>query len=250
MHIWSLRMSRTKVVLVSVAVVVGFATLIWFLLAFTPMRHLLPLDLGGNLRNQYLETAVRLDSLEYKSRINEAYIANIVSIMNDDLPSDSIVALATEKVLASDSLLMASDAERQFVRSYEEEERFNLSVLSPIAAEGMVFTSPVTTYTAVEPLPHSAPGIRISGGTNMPVASVYRGSVVSAVSDTDGLYTITVQHPNDFISIYSGLSDIFVSKGKKVAAGQRLGHASGKSPVVFELWHNGTALTPGDYIAF
>ena len=180
------------------------------------MRQLLPLDLGDDLRKQYLETALRLDSLEYKSRINDAYITNIVSVMNDNLPSDSAIILATEKILASDSLLMATEAERQFVRSYEEEERFNLSVLSPIAAEGMFFTSPVI---AVNPQP-------------------------------DGTTSVILQHPNDFISIYSGLDDVFVGKGKKVAAGQRIGHSQGKTPVVFELWHNGTALNPEDYISF
>lgn len=243
-------MSRTRVVLVSAAIVAGIATLIWTLLAFTPLRQLLPLDLGGNLRNQYLETSLKLDSLEYKSRINDAYITNIVSIMNDNLPSDSAIRMATEKILASDSSLMATEEERQFVRRYEEEERFNLSVLSPIAAEGMIFTSPVSTYTAVEPVSSPSAGVRISGGVNMPVAAVYRGSVVAVNTLADGTSTVALQHPNDFISIYSGINDVFVSKGKKVAAGQRLGHSSGKAPVVFELWHNGTALNPGDYISF
>lgn len=243
-------MSRTRVALVSVAIIAGIATLIWTLLAFTPMRQLLPLDLGDDLRKQYLETALRLDSLEYKSRINDAYITNIVSVMNDNLPSDSAIILATEKILASDSLLMATEAERQFVRSYEEEERFNLSVLSPIAAEGMIFTSPVTSSTSIEPMPSQSPGVRIKGGSNLPVAAVYRGSVIAVNPQPDGTTSVILQHPNDFISIYSGLDDVFVGKGKKVAAGQRIGHSQGKTPVVFELWHNGTALNPEDYISF
>ena len=243
-------MSRTRVALVPVAIIAGIATLIWTLLAFTPMRQLLPLDLGDDLRKQYLETALRLDSLEYKSRINDAYITNIVSVMNDNLPSDSAIILATEKILASDSLLMATEAERQFVRSYEEEERFNLSVLSPIAAEGMIFTSPVTSSTSIEPMPSQSPGVRIKGGSNLPVAAVYRGSVIAVNPQPDGTTSVILQHPNDFISIYSGLDDVFVGKGKKVAAGQRIGHSQGKTPVVFELWHNGTALNPEDYISF
>ena len=243
-------MSRTRVALVSVAIIAGIATLIWTLLAFTPMRQLLPLDLGDDLRKQYLETALRLDSLEYKSRINDAYITNIVSVMYDNLPSDSAIILATEKILASDSLLMATEAERQFVRSYEEEERFNLSVLSPIAAEGMIFTSPVTSSTSIEPMPSQSPGVRIKGGSNLPVAAVYRGSVIAVNPQPDGTTSVILQHPNDFISIYSGLDDVFVGKGKKVAAGQRIGHSQGKTPVVFELWHNGTALNPEDYISF
>ena len=145
---------------------------------------------------------------------------------------------------------MATEAERQFVRSYEEEERFNLSVLSPIAAEGMIFTSPVTSSTSIEPMPSQSPGVRIKGGSNLPVAAVYRGSVIAVNPQPDGTTSVILQHPNDFISIYSGLDDVFVGKGKKVAAGQRIGHSQGKTPVVFELWHNGTALNPEDYISF
>jgi murein DD-endopeptidase MepM/ murein hydrolase activator NlpD len=60
-----------------------------------------------------------------------------------------------------------------------------------------------------------------------------------------------IQHPNEFISIYSGLSEIFVSNGDKINTGTRIGIAeAGKFELKFELWHNGTALDPRQYINF
>lgn len=250
MRIWSIRMRRTRMIAAAMAVFAGLVTLLWTILVFSPIRRLLPVDLGGDLRNRYLETAMRLDSLEHMARLNDAYIANIVSVMSDNLPEDSVIRLATEQVLKSDSMLMASETERQFVRDYEEEERFNLSVLSPIAAEGMVFSSPVAGDAEIEPVGAPNPGIRISGGRNMPLSAVYRGTVIAVTTTPDGTSVVAIQHPNDFISTYAGLGDVFVAKGRKVAAGQRLGHSQGTIPAVFELWHNGTALNPGDYIAF
>ena len=110
--LWSVRMTSAKVIIVSTAVIAGFAALIWLIIAFTPMRRLLPESLSGDLRSRYLETALRLDSLEQTARINDAYIANIVAIMRDDLPEDSALQLAAAQVIASDSLLMASESER------------------------------------------------------------------------------------------------------------------------------------------
>lgn len=131
---------------------------------------------------------------------------------------------------------------------YEEEERFNLSVLAPIAAEGMIFASPVPSTATVESL--ASGGVSAVQAAVLPVSAVYRGTVTGIYYDNDGRAVVTVQHPNDFVSVYSGLTDVFVNKGAKVAASQRIGHTAAGRRLVFELWHNGALLAPGDYVAF
>ncbi len=249
-RVWSLRMTRTRVIVVTAAVIASGAALLWCIMAYTPMRQLLPGALRGNLRNQYLETALKLDSLEQAARINNAYIANIVAIMKDDIPEDSAKLRLSETIYNADSLLTASEAEHQFVREYESEERFNLSVLAPIAAEGMVFGTPTASVNEIGELPGIQGGILMSAGRAAPATTVYRGTVLGVYTAADGSSTVTIQHPNDFVSIYSHLGEVFVSKGKKVAAGQRIGHAGADGKLGFELWHNGTALDPRDYISF
>ena len=83
-----------------------------------------------------------------------------------------------------------------------------------------------------------------------PVSAVYRGTVVATHTGADGLTTITVQHPNDFISVYGNLDDIFVKKGDKVVASQRLGVSTSARPLLFELWHGGSQLDPALYVAY
>lgn len=249
-RIWSLRMTRTRVALVSAIVILGGAALLWVVMAYTPLRQLLPPSLSGELRGQYLETAMRLDSLEQKAKLGEAYIANIVAIMNDELPEDSAMALAAAQVMMSDSLLAATEAERRFVRQYEEDARFNLSVLTPIAAEGMVFSAPVGATVEVSDLPPGNKGLRLSSEKSAAVTAVYRGSVLGVYTRPDGTSALTVQHPNDFVSIYDGLGEVFVDKGAKVVAGQRIGHTPAGKAATFELWHKGNELEPRDYISF
>lgn len=228
-RVWSVRMTTWRVVLVAAAVAAGVAAIVWCVMAYTPMRRLLPGALKYDLRAQYIEVALKLDSLEQAARANDAYIANLVNLMRGEAPEAPASAVEVPEARI-DSLLAASEAEKAFVRRYEDEERFNLSVLAPIAAEGMVFTSPLPVQ-----------GI---------AAAAYRGTVVSVAVGTDGLSTVTVQHPNDFISVYSGLREVYVDKGRKVAGGQRLGSAPGRERPGFELWHGGSQLNPEDYISF
>lgn len=245
-RVWSIRMTRAKVIAGTVTVVAAGAALVWLIMAYTPMRRLLPPNLGGDLRGRYIETALRLDSLQHAARINDAYISNIVSILSDSIPEDSAMRIAAEKVLAADSLLFASDAEREFVRQYTEEERFNLSVLSPIAAEGLIFTPPMSAITSVEP---TSSGVTVTGGREAAVTSVYRGTVVSLTTDSRARTTVVVQHPGDFISVYTDLAETYVQRGAKIAGAQRIGRTAADGTAGFELWHNGTPLNPGEYIS-
>lgn len=244
--LWSVRMTRARVWAACCAIFAACAALIWVILAFTPLRQLLPGTLKGDLREQYIETALKLDSLEQVSRLNTAYIANLLEALNGPEEAASVAVAATAPSVP-DSLLAASDAERQFVRSYEDEERFNLSVLAPLAAEGMIFSPPVASAVTVLPVP-SKTGVSISGGNTAPVSAIYRGTVISSFTAQDGTTTVTIQHPNDFISVYQGLGDVFVEKGDKVTAAQRIGHIAPRQKLIFEFWHKGSPLDPRDYM--
>lgn len=248
-RVWSLRMTRTRVMLVSCAVAAAGAALVWVIMAYTPLRYLLPGTLHGDLRNQYLETALRVDSLEQKARLNDAYLANIAAILSDEIPEDSAKTRAEKQLAITDSLLRASEAERAFLQKYEDEARFNLSVLSPIAAEGMVFSSPISATVEVSDLPGANVGLRLWAAKAAPVSAIYRGSVLGVYSRPDGTSAVTIQHPNDFISIFDGLGDVFVDKGTKLVAGQRIGHTTPGRATTFELWHKGNELNPRDYIS-
>lgn len=250
-RIWSVRMTRAKVVMASAATVAAVAALIVVLIVFTPLRQLVPGTLKGDLRARYLEDALRLDSLESVVAANDAYINNIMAVLSphDSAAVASVSVPSSQPLASGDTLIHASEAERAFVRRYEDEERFNLSVLAPIAAEGMLFNAPVggTAYEAES----SQSGARFRSGKLTAATAVYRGTVVGVCFSDGGVgRSVVVQHPNDFVTVYSGLDDVFVDRGDKVVAGQRIGHAAGGRAFLFELWHGGTALDPAEYIAF
>lgn len=248
-RIWSVRMGRAKVWIAATAAIAALIALIFVIVAYTPVRQLLPGALSGDLRSRYQTSAVRADSLAEQARINQQYLSNIERILRgedaDTLPDISIPS-ATPNV--GDTLPLAGEAERAFVRAFDEENRFNLSVLAPLAAEGMVFNPPVAV--SAQTTPAQGGGVSINPRRAVPVSAVYRGTVTGVYFSPEGTSTIAIQHPNDFVSVYSGVGDVFVERGQRVEPGQRIAHTSTRNPMVFELWHRGTGLDPREYMAF
>lgn len=224
-RILSMKIAGVWVVLAPIIVLAAVASLIVVILAFTPVGRILPGRLAPRERDLYADMAVRADSLEHLVSIMDKYTGNVRALL-----TDSLTASAPDSLLAqgTDSLAGASEAELRFVQQFEQRERFKLSVLSPLAADGMIFQSPFS------PQPQ---------GTA--VSAVYRGTVVAAQWMPQGWWSVTVQHPNDFLSIYAPLTDVYVTKGARVVGGQRIG--SGEAPTL-ELWHSGSELNPAEYI--
>lgn len=232
-RVWSMRLSEFKAWIAGGALIAAIGSLIAVILIFTPIRSLLSGELPGDLRDRYTELALKLDSVSERARISEAYSANIVAILTDSVSEDDVRRQAETSVATTDSFITASEREKQFVQQFESRERFNLSVLSPIAAEGMIFEAPTATDT----------------GTGN-VGAIYRGTVIALDYGSNGLGVIAIQHPNDFISVYSNLSDTYVEKGAKILAGQRIGTSTTDAPLLFELWHSGTLLDTPQYIKY
>ena len=217
-----LRLSGLRAILAGAGILAAIASLILVILLFTPAGYLLPGSLRPGERWQYADLLQRVDSLQSVLDVQRVYTRNIRDILTDSVAPATVPA-AVAQTLPVDSLMQASEAERQFVRNMEHEQRYNLSVLTPIAAEGMLFENPLA----------GLPG----------VGAVYRGTVIAADDKT-----VIIQHPADFISVYGDLAQIYVEPGQKITAGQRIGQTDRAVPL-FELWHSGSRLDPGQYIA-
>lgn len=220
--------------------------------AFTPVKSLLPGFIKSDRRNSYEELLLKYDSLSTEAAIQNDYLENIMAIFSDSVATE-IPPLKRDTLgaLSVDSIIPASDAERKFVKQYEQREKYNLSVLSPIAAEGMTFYVPVVGAKVDAVGESTGKGIELITSSSAQVSSIYSGTVIAESFVVGQGITVVVQHPQDFISIYSGLSSSYVSKGDKVGAGTRIGIMSAShNRLSFELWHSGTSLNPQEYIAF
>lgn len=223
------------------------------LIAFTPLRTLLPGYLKESQRSATEESLLRLDSLIESNTANRAYIDNFIRVTDIERePGDSAAVVPTSVGQSSDSLSGATNREQHFVSEMEERERFNLSVLAPLAADGVLF-SPVAgdgvflkgTRQSEQPtiLLPSDQGVQCSAD----------GTVISLYHSGPEGYNITVQHNRGFVTYYIGVGTPLVGIGDKVNGGQNIAlsptpDAAGRRCFAVRMWHNGMALLPYEYL--
>lgn len=225
------------------------------LLAFSPLRNYLPGYLKESERAATEEQHLRLDSVLHIYNINEAYLDNIFNALEPviDDPSD----LSDKKntpMLSPDSLMSASQEEREFMEYIRERDKFNIASSAGLDLETIMFEQPHSaaiitdeskdSYTAEFILPHGAF-----------VSAVAEGKVISisTTPHTAGGYDIIIQHPKGFLSKSSRLGKPIIRQGDHVSTGQIISSTSSESGrrrdvITLELWHNGDRLIPARYL--
>lgn len=247
-------LGRWGIAAISFGLAAAMLVLAAALLMLTPLHTLLPGYMKEEQRSASEDNLLRLDSLRSVYEANQAYIDNFLRIYDTDrVPGDSAAVKALNVELTPDSLLPPSAAEKRFAGIMEERERYNISVLAPLAADGMMF-SPVCdsgVFTAATKNEEQADILIPADGA---VHAVADGSVLASYhSLADNGYVVLVQHPRGFASRYSSVGTPFVSAGDQVISGQVLAappppDAGGKRMINLMIWHNGLPVIPFKYV--
>ncbi len=252
-RVWTIAMSRRRLVAYSVLLVVGIAMVGAALIAFTPLKDLLPGYLKPAERSEYVAASMRLDSIVERSMAIESYLTNIHDIMADEVNVDSLYTVTPPPVAShNDSLLKPSTAERRYVEQYLATHEFDLTS-DNLAVEGLPdFVAPVKDAIVSRGATPDATHIRLSQ-SHQPVSSIADGVVVD-VNKAGDKYTVVVQHNDGYLSRYGRLSTVYCKLGDKIVSGGRIGtvtRGDGREALLdFMLWLNGTRLQPIDYIPF
>jgi murein DD-endopeptidase MepM/ murein hydrolase activator NlpD len=225
----------------------------------TPIRYYLPGYLDSEVREKALRSAIKTDSLEQQLKYQEAYIDNLRDIFAGTRQFDSVKIIDTISVSENDPSLQKSDLEREYTKRYEDEERYNLSVLSSTATnpmEGLVFFKPVkgAIVNKFNPSDESF-GVTVKIPGKETVSATLEGVVMFAGYDLKTGYTIQIQHKNGFISMYKNNTMLLKKMGDKVRTGEAIAtvEADGTTKETlfeFELWYKGSAMNPENYISF
>lgn len=251
---WSIKLSWKRVICFLLIILAIVITVTILLLRNTPLQMLLP---NYELRREYITNTLRVDSLISEITIRNRYIDNFRNIAKDSIVPEFIYKQNDSAAIRTNSLIEISEREKAFVKKIDESEKFNLKVLSPLAAEGILFLAPIKAGIIDKTAENYnfGNGINITTAKNAAVTAVYNGSIIDVSFNMDSGNSVTVQHPHGFISKYLGLSTVHVTKGDKIIAGETVGSINenkriGKCQFRFELWHDGLALNPERYITF
>lgn len=247
-RVFSRRLSSRGVVLAALGLLLCAVVLAVVIIIFTPLKHLLPGYLPPQERQATMEDVLKVDSLQRLYEINESYLQNIITLLDTDRPGGDSVKWAAMSVKTSgDSLLTASRREKEFRQMIDEREKFNLSILAPLASDGMLFSEPGPGYTfARGSESERVATIILPRGEN--VHTLLDGVVLDTHFSAGEGNVILIQHANGFISRWSRLGMPLVEEGRELSAGEAIARTSsgnGLNPTVtLELWRNGTRLIP------
>lgn len=252
--VFGVRISRLRMISTLVVCVFLFMAIGALLVFLTPLRRRMPGFITSNEREQLINTLNHLDTLNYVIADNQAYIDNMFKIMDTERePTDSIDVPSTVVLLPPDSLKSASPAEREFVAYMEEKEKFNLNVLTPVAADAIIFSDP-TNGGIVAGDSRTSQMLKVILPAGVGVNAIADGHVVERYYDpAEGTYSLMIQSRRGFLTRYSKLGTPLVDKGDVVMAGQCItlapeNHNPRNGAVGIEMWREGTPLIPGDYL--
>jgi murein DD-endopeptidase MepM/ murein hydrolase activator NlpD len=99
-------------------------------------------------------------------------------------------------------------------------------------------------------------GIDLVSQPDRPILATLAGTVVFADWTVETGYVIQIQHENNLVSVYKHNRSLFKRMGDRVRAGESVaiigntGELSSGPHLHFEIWHNGVAVNPKNYIVF
>jgi murein DD-endopeptidase MepM/ murein hydrolase activator NlpD len=258
-EVWSFRLSQLSAFSMLFAfalLLVGFTA---FIIIKTPIRNYLPGYLDVEVRKEIMQNALRADSLERIITIQGLYLENVTGIITGSIPVDSIRSIDSLAVVNADYEIPRSKTEEGFVKTFEEEEKYNLTSLSPNQAPSGVifFYKPVNGVVSSHydaNIKHF--GVDLVAAPKESVLATLEGTVIFTGYDPQYGNIIQLQHRNGFISIYKHNELLLKRMGESVTAGEAIaligntGNLSTGPHLHFELWYKGNPVNPEEYIPF
>ncbi len=258
--LWSRKFTRIGVLVTAITVIVVTISVIFCIIAFTPVRALIPGYPDARTKHDAIQNAIRIDSLENVITKWELYSENLRRVVDGQEPLKIDSLMEVRRSAASTAADMKEIAQKDSLLRKEvaDEDRFDIKSNSSrtLPIEGMHFFTPLKGVVSQGYDKVLHPYIDITAPGNSVVMSVLDGTVISdGWTDTDG-YTIRIQHEGDIISVYKHNQKLMKKTGDKVTAGTPIailggtGSLSDGEHLHFELWHKGEAVDPTKYISF
>lgn len=256
---FSYRLSPLNLVTLLISFAVLIVLLVSLVIIFTPLRESIPGYTDVNLRKDLTKMVLKTDSLENRLRQNNAYLMNIRGILKGEppLPFDSISEEPAVELKGDPSLKSKEDS---LLREYvEREDSYSLTKgdQSEPAVSKIYFFSPLKgSITEGFDASKKHFGVDVVAPKNEAIKATLDGTVIFAEWTVETGYVIHLQHINDLVSIYKHNSVLLKSTGEIVKAGEAIaivgnsGELTSGLHLHFELWKDGKALNPIDYVNF
>lgn len=257
---FSLRLTPLGFFILLGSITIVMTMLVTSLIAFTPLREYIPGYADVNMRRDLIKLTLRSDSLEQSLIERNAFIENIGNVLSGNIKADSSQNKPDKSKDLNKLNLNASGKEEALKKNIESQDKYSLAYGTEGTKNGIsnfFFFTPLKGIVSEQfKSKDQHYGIDIVGPENESVKATLDGTVILATWSSETGYTITVQHTNNLISVYKHNSVLLKKVGDYVKAGEAIaiignsGEQTSGPHLHFELWYNGKAMNPQDYMVF
>lgn len=249
-----------------IAVVTLLFTLLFFLsllLAQTLLAKWFdPRHAQREANQRLLELAVKVDSLVIEVDQKDQFINSIQRILRGDttgMTEPAELMKGQNKLLNEPADLSLGENSNEFRKEFEQSD-LSLTFYDGNnygELQNTFFFSPITGFVSDRyDAKRGHYGIDIVSKANEPIKCVADGTVIMASWTQDSGYVIIVQHQANMVSVYKHNAELLKKAGAFVNAGEILsivgnsGEMTSGPHLHFELWYNGNAINPEEFITF
>ncbi|HBL76055.1 MAG: hypothetical protein A2W90_11605 [Bacteroidetes bacterium GWF2_42_66] len=257
--VWSLKLSRLRVLTVGGMLSFFLVIITTVIIAYTPLREYIPGYPSQEERKMIINSSILVDSLENQLAIRDSYFQKIKAVIKGEIPDTDRDRMDSSMV--GSKVKFNSYNHDSVFRQKLMEEQLNLSLQQkgkPGRNISQIHFFPPIKGIVNQPFDTSEGhyAVDIIAQPNSRVSSVLDGTVIFADYTINTGYVIYVQHEKNIISIYKHNSELLKTTGDQVKAGEAIaimgnsGELSTGPHLHFELWYNGVAVNPEQYIEF
>lgn len=227
--------------------------------AYTSLLDIMPGYMGNKVRREMTDNILRIDSLAAELESLSAYTDNVALIMEGRTPVDRNISLPVDSVATDKSLVTASEADSLLRAEMEGSGRYGLNrTVSRPRGElaDMEFLSPYRGDVKSVFSPNKRQlGTEVEVSDIQQAFAIQAGTVISALWNPDEGYVVQIQHKGNFLSVYKNLSQVLKSVGDRVQVGEAIGavwpdEQDNTALTEFQLWYDGQAVDPQNYVEF
>ncbi len=260
-RIWSFRYTRTAMILAIVSAVVLIVVAMYCLIALTPVRSFIPGYPGAISRRQAVQNALRIDSLETRIMQWELYAENLRRVVSGANPirMDSLILISSQATREEVDARYLSLRDSVLRADVEQEEQFGVDatvIRRNLPIEALSFFTPVKGVVSDRFDRALHPYIDITAPAGSMVMSVLDGTVVYTGWEEEDGYILAIQHHGDILTIYKHNEKLLHKAGESIKAGTPIGILAASNSLTkgdhlhFELWYEGVATDPTQFIKF
>lgn len=256
---FSYKLNRLNVFLaISISAVLLIAAT-FLVISQTALKEYIPGYDSSELRRQAIRNNDRLDSLQQALLRNQRYITSVNKVLRGDLNLQELETQIQQDSISIDTSYVAfstSKADSLLRADVAQDDKYNVLESATQTVPFVLFPPVTGTISQGYDTRAEHYAVDVVVPRNSPVKAVAEGNVIFAGWTTETGYVIVINHPFNIISVYKHNASLNVSQGEAVDTGQVIAIAGNSGTMTtgphlhFELWSDGYALNPTEFIEF